>query len=257
MTRHASLKSPVLLVAVVVAGHCLATLACGSDGIQAATSRSGLRPRQMIAQSEVRLVEPKPLSVPGRAYPTAQPGPVQPGSDGGGAPAHDDMPPLQTLPPTMRDAQDIDPSWKPIGAVTVAITNPAGDLPADLAAPRFAQAGVLYPPADETRNWMEYSYFWLASGFCTGPLYFEEPNLERYGYKFGCIQPAVSAAHFFATIPLLPYKMVVHPPHECVYSLGYYRPGSCAPLQHERFHFQADAAAAEAGVVIGMILLLN
>jgi hypothetical protein len=257
MTRNASLKSPLLLGVVVVTGHWLAALAYAADGIPAATGRSGLRPRQSIAQSELRLVEPKPLSARGRAYPVAQPGPVPPGSNVGEAPARDEMPPVQTLPPTMREAQEIDPSWKPIGAVTVAITNPAGDVPDDLAVSRFAAAGVLYAPAVETRNWMEYSYFWQASGSRSGPLYFEEPNLERYGYKFGCLQPAVSAAHFFATIPLLPYKVVVHPPHECVYSLGYYRPGSCAPLQHERIHFQADAAAAEAGVVIGMILLLN
>lgn len=167
------------------------------------------------------------------------------------------MPPLQPMPGSGSGAADIDPSWKPIGALGVNITRPGGDYPADDAAGRFTEAGVVYSPANETRNWMEYSYFWMASGFACGPLYFEEPNLERYGYKVGCIQPCVSAAHFFATIPLLPYKMVVHPPHECVYSLGYYRPGDCAPLQHERFHLQADAAAAEAGVVIGTILLLH
>ena len=41
--------------------------------------------------------------------------------------------------------------------------------------------------------------------------------------------PLVSAAHFFVTVPLLPYKMGVEPPCECEYTLGYYRPGSCAP----------------------------
>jgi hypothetical protein len=164
---------------------------------------------------------------------------------------------MQTLPPNAREAEAIDPSWKPIGAVTVTITNPKGDLPDDLATPVFARAGVVGPEAAEYRNWMEFGYFWMASGFCSGPLYFEEPNLERYGYQFGCLQPAVSAAHFFATIPMLPYKMVVHPPCECIYSLGYYRPGSCAPLQHERFHLEPAAAAAESGAVIGLILLIG
>jgi hypothetical protein len=164
---------------------------------------------------------------------------------------------MQTLPPNVRDAEAIDPSWKPIGAVTVTITNPEGDLPADLAAPVFARAGVVDAYAAEYRNWMDFSYFWMASGFCTGPLYFEEPNLERYGYQVSCLQPAVSAAHFFATIPVLPYKMVAHPPCECVYSLGYYRPGSCAPLQHQRFHLVPAAAAAESGAVIGLILRIG
>jgi hypothetical protein len=257
MTRNAWILRSLLLGITIVAGHRFATMACGAEGIPARANRPAVRPRLSVAQSELRLVEPKPLPAAGRAYPTAQAAPPQPGPDLGGPTAESDMPPMRTLPSTVRESQEIDPSWKPIGAVTVAITNPAGDLPADLAASQFAQAGVLDTTAVESRNWMEYSYFWQASAFCSGPLYFEEPNLERYGYKLGCLQPAVSAAHFFATIPLLPYKMVVHPPHECVYSLGYYRPGSCAPLQHERFHFQADAAAAETGFVIGLILLLN
>ncbi|HKD36114.1 MAG TPA: hypothetical protein VKB78_04915 [Pirellulales bacterium] len=164
---------------------------------------------------------------------------------------------MQALPPNMRETEAIDPSWKPIGQVGVTITNPPGDLPTDEALPIFARAGIVAPELAESRNWTEFGYFWLASGFCSGPLYFEEPNLERYGYRFACIQPAVSAAHFFGTIPLLPYKMVVHPPCECVYSLGYYRPGSCAPLQHERFHFEPAAAAAESGAVIGLILLIG
>jgi hypothetical protein len=201
----------------------------------------------------LKLIEPGDLPTDSRVYPTAQPEPI--GAGAASAPNGTESPPMRVLPPTAKDSQEIDPSWKPIGAVTATITNPAGDLPADLAAPRFTKAGVTYAPANESRNWMAYTYFWEASGSVSNPLYFEEPNLERYGYQFGCLQPAVSAAHFFATIPLMPYKMVVHPPHECVYSLGYYRPGDCAPLQHERFHFQPDAAAAETGAVIGLILL--
>ena len=56
MTRNASLKSPLLLGVVVVTGHWLAALAYAADGVPAATGRSGLRPRQSLAQSELRLV---------------------------------------------------------------------------------------------------------------------------------------------------------------------------------------------------------
>ena len=158
MTLNARFKSPLLLGTVVVMGHWLAALAFGADGVPAATGRPALRPRPSIAQNELRLVEPKPLPArSSQAYSTAQPGPVSPGSNPGGSAAQDEMPPVQTLPPTVRDAQAIDASWKPISAVTVAITNPAGDLPDDLAASQFAHAGVLYAPAVETRNWMEYS----------------------------------------------------------------------------------------------------
>ena len=71
---------------------------------------------------------------------------------------------------------------------------------------------------------------WKASNLCHKPLYFEEVNLERYGHTAGpVLQPLVSSAHFFGNIIVLPYKMGVHGPTECQYSLGYYRPGNCAP----------------------------
>jgi hypothetical protein len=80
------------------------------------------------------------------------------------------------------------------------------------------------------RTWDCITYTWKASALCHKPLYFEEVALERYGHSRGPIlDPLVSAAHFFVTVPLLPYEMGVEPPCECEYTLGYYRPGSCAP----------------------------
>ncbi len=153
---------------------------------------------------------------------------------------------------------------KPIGDVTVTTTiktagvmDPENVVPKDWAKPYFAKFGEVAGPAVENRSWPTTGYFWLAPGLGYWPLYFEEINVERYGYRVGCLQPAISAAHFFATIPLMPYKTFVHPPHECVYSLGYYRPGDCAPCQHEQVHVQLDAAAAEAGLISGMILLFT
>ena len=126
-----------------------------------------------------------------------------------------------------------------------------------MAAPRFANAGVIYPPASEYRPWVASSFYWEAPGSAHYPLYFEEINLERYGYNYGHLQPLVSAAHFFATIPLLPYEMTVHPCHEEIYSLGYYRPGDPADRQRRRIELRADAGAVETGFVIGTILLLH
>ncbi len=80
------------------------------------------------------------------------------------------------------------------------------------------------------RNWTASTVTWKASNLCHKPLYFEEVNLERYGHTAGPIfQPVVSSAHFFVNIAVLPYKMGVHAPNECQYTLGYYRPGDCAP----------------------------
>ncbi len=85
---------------------------------------------------------------------------------------------------------------------------------------------VAYQPRNWTRTLMTYK----ASNLCHKPLYFEEVNLERYGHTAGpFLQPVVSSAHFFANIAVMPYKMGIHPPGECQYALGYYRPGNCAP----------------------------
>ncbi len=53
------------------------------------------------------------------------------------------------------------------------------------------------------------------------------------------LDPAVSAAHFFGTLPILPYKMGVDTPCECQYALGYYRPGNCAPYMIQPFPISA------------------
>jgi hypothetical protein len=80
------------------------------------------------------------------------------------------------------------------------------------------------------RNWVPMTWSWKASALCHKPLYFEEEALERYGHMAGPLaQPALSGAHFFLNIAVLPYKMGINPPNECQYALGYYRPGSCAP----------------------------
>ena len=107
-------------------------------------------------------------------------------------------------------------------------------------------------PTFQPRNWAPVTYMWKASGLCHKPLYFEQVQLERYGHDWGpVLQPFVSGAHFFGTIPILPYKMGLQTPNECDYSLGYYRPGSCAPYMIEPLGFTWRAAAFQAGAVTG------
>ncbi len=73
---------------------------------------------------------------------------------------------------------------------------------------------------------------WASPVFHHRPLYFEQPNLERYGN--GCnryLQPALSSAHFFTSVPLMPYKMLRDPPWQDTYTLGERRPGNLVPMQ--------------------------
>ncbi|MFO0871752.1 MAG: hypothetical protein U0935_22740 [Pirellulales bacterium] len=107
------------------------------------------------------------------------------------------------------------------------------------------------------RNWTPITMTWKASGLCHKPLYFEEEQLERYGHTTGPLaQPIISGAHFFLNIALLPYNAGIHPPNECQYALGYYRPGSCAPYMIPPFPLSVRGAMAEAGVALGAIYLI-
>jgi hypothetical protein len=107
------------------------------------------------------------------------------------------------------------------------------------------------------RQFTSTMFTWKAAGYCHKPLYFEDWNLERYGHSHGrLLDPFVSAAHFFVTLPVLPYKMGVELPWECVYPLGYYRPGSCAPWTCPAVPISARGFAVQAATVTGIVFLL-
>lgn len=109
----------------------------------------------------------------------------------------------------------------------------------------------------ERTNWAPTTFTWKAAGLCHKPLYFEEVHLERYGHSWGpYLQPVISGGHFFLTVPILPYKMGLYPPCECIYTLGYYRPGSCAPYLLDPLPLSVRAGLAEAGAWTGMAYLL-
>ncbi len=135
-----------------------------------------------------------------------------------------------------------------IGDITLELSPPQGEYPHEC--PLFAD---VYRP----RCWQETTVMWTASSVCHKPLYFEDFTLERYGHSWGpLLQPFVSGAHFFATFPTLPYKIGLEHPTECIYPLGYYRPGDCAPKMLYQVPINLRAALYEAATVTGVIYLL-
>jgi len=111
--------------------------------------------------------------------------------------------------------------------------------------------------AYEPRRFASTTFTWQAAGYCHKPLYFEHWTLERYGHSRGFVADSFcSAAHFFVTLPVLPYKMGVELPWECVYPLGYYRPGSCAPWTVPALPISPRGFAVEAATVTGLVFLL-
>jgi hypothetical protein len=132
---------------------------------------------------------------------------------------------------------------EPISKISARITPEKGELP---------QECTLGDEQYQSRAWQPITFTWKASALCHKPLYFQEAQLERYGHTVGWgLQPIVSAGHFFVTVPVLPYAMGVTPPNECIYSLGYYRPGSCAPYILDGLPISVRAALFEAGAWVG------
>jgi hypothetical protein len=154
---------------------------------------------------------------------------------------------------------------KPLADLTTNTTLPGGVLPRDYWSERSPQTIAFFDPNGTTRGWPVNTYNWVASCLAHNPLYFEEINLERYGY--GCsaggpcctngVQSLCSAAHFFGTVPALPYMMAVDCPGECDYTLGYYRPGSCPPWQRNCCtRCSALGGLSASGAAIGLIFLI-
>jgi len=143
---------------------------------------------------------------------------------------------------------------QPLQDVVLRIAPEAGELPGDRAQTFFADAGRTFHEMGTSRETAEWLFHWEAPAMRYRPLYFEEINLERYGYTVGWMQPAVSAAHFFGRIPALPYLMVSENARQCRYALGHGRPGDCVPFYCHRAPLRLDAAALEAAVVAGAII---
>ena len=104
------------------------------------------------------------------------------------------------------------------------------------------------------RNWAPQRKYWAAAATCHLPLYFQDPVLERYGHSVEqfvgpigrfltypvddptqstqrnqMLQPFFSAGLMGLQIIAWPYNLIMDPPWEAQYDLGYYRPGDNIP----------------------------
>ncbi len=104
------------------------------------------------------------------------------------------------------------------------------------------------------RDWTPQRKYWAAAATCHLPLYFQDPVLERYGHSVEnfvgpvgrylsypvddptqstqrnqLVQPFFSMGLFALQIAAWPYNLIVDPPWEAQYDLGYYRPGDPIP----------------------------
>jgi len=141
-------------------------------------------------------------------------------------------------------------SLKSIGSITADISIKPQDL---TGAKHLPLECTLGNEPVEPRHWRRTTFAWCAATTCHMPNYFEDEQLERYGHTWGPVtQTTVSTVKFFATVPLVPYFMGVNPPNECIYDLGTYRPGSCAPHYLDPFPISVRGAINE-GMFLGIL----
>jgi len=151
-----------------------------------------------------------------------------------------------------------EPQWrsisKPITDVSVNIAAPAGLMPENKSGDLFTRRPAIYFDSS-TPDELDYSYMWVSPAFCHGALYFEQPNLERYGHSIGCLQPVLSGAYFFVNIPAMPYRMVVERPCQCYFyeDYGVDCIGAPAPVLPA---CNLAAGVAEAAVMTGLVFLI-
>jgi hypothetical protein len=131
-------------------------------------------------------------------------------------------------------------------------------LPERRAYRKLSQVPVVNHTVGYSRDWIPLSYSWEAPQLKYNPLYFEDPQLERYGNEVGILQPFLSGARFYATIPTLPYQMMSEGNSVChtVYDFGYGRPGDCVPYALEVPEFSWTGALASGGWAFALIVIL-
>lgn len=89
------------------------------------------------------------------------------------------------------------------------------------------------------------------------PLYFEQPNLERYGTSRGRhLQPLCSAAHFGWSVATLPYQMALQNPRRVYRYSQPFEAGRWGYRQRSLPPPNSYAALVQSAAVLGMIFVL-
>lgn len=159
--------------------------------------------------------------------------------------------------PRFSARQDRRPWEKPTDQISPDVQPPPGPFPADAFAELIPAASRASVPAQPTRGWGHSALHWAPSEIVHQPLYFDDQSLERYGQTCcPVVQPLVSGARFFGTFPIMPYKIGIDRPYDCVSTAGYVRAGRCAPPVCERLPLRLDASLLEPGAWVGFIFLL-
>jgi hypothetical protein len=168
-------------------------------------------------------------------------------------------PPIPAQSPAMNRAtgcpsdEDAQRQFRSLEDIRVELRSEGKEVPTDCSQSVFqgTRPGIALSPSIT-------EFHWAPANFSHQPLYFDDTPLERYGQSVAPhLQPIISGGRFFLTLPIMPYKLGVDHPYDCVTILGHYRPGVCAPcVMQVPPPLQCSAALLEAGTAVGIALLI-
>ncbi len=145
-------------------------------------------------------------------------------------------------------------SLPPISAATTATDEIGnGSLPQSYTAAMDRRVEPLAERVEERPGeWAWTGKEFVAADTFSHPLYFEDVMLERHGHeRFPRLQPFVSGARFFATIPMLPYLATVRPACDIEYKVGHFRSGDRVYPYVQRPPYVRNAVIVEAAAIAG------
>ncbi len=143
--------------------------------------------------------------------------------------------------------------FKPLRDIEARMPSDDNRLPPDCSGPYFQSRTT----GDTRRFDTITSMHWQPTNFFHMPAYFDNVPLERYGQtKHPRLEPVLSGVKFALALPILPYKMGVDRPHDCVTTLGHLPPGDCVPCIKQTLPLEFDAAFLEAATAVGLVFLL-
>ena len=133
----------------------------------------------------------------------------------------------------------------------------SAERPADMAVRRYGDYAGASVGGNEWVRFAVQDYLWASPAMRHKPLYFEQPNLERYGNHVGgtCLASVAATGHFVGSVLSLPYQIGAQPPRECVYTLGVYRPGSCNPHYFHASPISCKGMLTQGAAVTGLVFL--
>jgi hypothetical protein len=114
---------------------------------------------------------------------------------------------------------------------------------------RFPDYPALPKPGVVARQWPPLTETVDPAFVCYRRLYFEQLNLERYGWDLGLLSPLVSQGAFYLDLALLPYHAATDPFRRFECNRGYCLPGDPVPLLLYPPEWSWTGFLAEAGVI--------